>query len=180
MLINTINDIIKKIKNMIKTFEQFISESCSSPNCMLRWTDADKVDYRPLDCFVMKKKNNARKGEYIYRLLFIPMGGVDMPMSKDNDTPISEYIKTCESAINVEDIQDWNTNDGLKTLKFGDHCLLRYPRFEMEKRLDPKRCEENPWHYEVQMYLGGDKFDGVDHKLSSELNLDTIEWCKLN
>lgn len=172
---------------MIKTFEQFISESCSSPNCMLRWTEIDKVDFKKLNTYVVKKKSNARPGEYNYNLLTIPMGGLDMPVrnewSKHDDTPISEYIKTCESAINVEDVQeqDWNSNNDLKSsLKFDDHCLIRYPRFELEQRLDPGRCKEHPWHYEVQMYLGGDKFDGVDHKLSSELNLDTIEWVKLN
>lgn len=172
---------------MIKTFEQFISESCSSPNCMLRWTEIDKVDFKKMNTYVVKKKSNARPGEYNYNLLTIPMGGLDMPVrnkwSKHDDTPISEYIKTCESAINVEDIdeQDWNSNNDLKSsLSFDDYCLLRYPRFEMEQRLDPGRCKEHPWHYEVQMYLGGDKFDGVDHKLSSELDLDTIEWCKLN
>jgi hypothetical protein len=148
---------------------------------MLKWTDADKVDYKKLNTYVLKKKNTARKGEYSFKLITIPMGGVDMPISKHDDTLISDRIKTFESAINVEDVQDWNNNNDLKSsLKFGDHCLLRYPRFEMEKRLDPKRCEENPWHYEVQMYLGGNKFDGVDHDLSSDLDIDTIEWAKLD
>ena len=97
--INTINDIIKKIKNMIKTFEQFISESCSSPNCMLKWTDADKVDYKKLNTYVLKKKNANRKGGYSFIAVTIPFGGLDMPISKRNDTPISEYIKTCEEYI---------------------------------------------------------------------------------
>ena len=166
---------------MIKTFEQFISESCSSPNCMLRWTDADKVDYKILNTYVLKKKSNARKGEYAFNLITIPLGGVDMPVSEHSNTTISEYISKFESAINVEDIQDWNSNNDLKSsLKFSEQCLLRYPRSEQEKRLDPKRCEERPWHYEVQMYLGGNKFDVVRHRLSEYLDIDTIEWCKLN
>lgn len=185
--INNINDIIKKLKNMntIKTFEQFISESCSSPDCMLRWTDVNKVDFKKLNTYVLKRKNTAREGEYTFRVISIPFGGVDMPLKDRNleGITISEYINKCESAINVEDIQDgWNSNEGLKSLlEFDDYILVRYPRFALEKRLDPRRCEENPWHYEVQMYLGGDRIDGVDHKLSSEqLDIDTVEWIKLN
>ena len=169
---------------MIKTFEQFISESCSSPNCMLKWTDADKVDYKKLNTYVLKKKNANRKGGYSFIAVTIPFGGLDMPISKRNDTPISEYIKTCKSAINVNDIQeqDWNSNNDLKSsLTLGESCLIRYPRFEMEKRLDPGRSKENPWHYEVQTYFSGDRFDAVDHELSSEqLDIDTVEWIKLN
>lgn len=167
---------------MIKTFEQFISESCSSPNCMLKWTDADKVDYKKLNSYVLKKKNTARKGGYSFKLVTIPMGGVDMPISEHNDTPISEYINKCEFAINVEDIQDWNSNNDLKSsLNFSDYILIRYPCFALEKRLDPRRCEERPWHYEVQMYLGDDRIDGVHHDLSSEqLDIDTVEWVKLD
>jgi hypothetical protein len=167
---------------MIKTFEQFISESCSSSNCMLSWTEVDGVNFKKLNSYVLKKKNTARKGGYSFKLITIPMGGVDMPMSKHDDTPISEYINKCEFAINVEDIQDWNSNNDLKSsLTFGDSCLIRYPRFEQEKRLDPKRTEEQPYHYEVQLYLGGRQFDDVRNEWASTIeDKDTIEWVKLD
>lgn len=168
---------------MIKTFEQFISESCSSTNCNLKWTEIDKVDFKRLNTYVFRRKSKPRPGEYTFGIISIPFGGIDMPVSKHNDTPICEHIKKYESAVHVEDIDEqyWNSNNDLKKLlDFSDYILVRYPRFALEKRLDPRRCEENPWHYEVQMYLGGDRIDGVDHDLSSEqLDIDTVQWIKL-
>lgn len=169
---------------MIKTFEQFISENCGSTNCNLRWTEIDKVDFKKLNTYVFRGKSKPRPGEYTFGIITIPLGGVDMPVSDLNDTPICEHIKKkYESVINVEDIdeQNWNSNNDLKKLlNFDDYILVRYPRFALEKRLDPRRCEESPWHYEVQMYFAGDRIDAVDHDLSSEqLDIDTVQWIKL-
>ena len=157
---------------MIKSFEQFISEGHISSDSRLNWEPIDRVAFKPYSEYVIKKRNKVVEGKYLYKVEKIPYGGLDEPMSEKHDDIVS--------AININDIQEWHSNNEAKgALKFGDKCLIRYPRFALEKRLDPQRAKEKPYHYEVQMYLGG-KFDTVDHDLSSTLDVDTVEWCKLD
>lgn len=161
---------------MIKTFEQFISESCVSP-IKVNWQKVDSINFEKHKHYVLKKTNKHNKVRYT--TFMASSFGLDVPVEKNSDMTIQDLINKYEFAVNIEETYTddcWRT--GKEGMKDDTYYLVRYPFSDLEKRLDPGRVKEyGGWKYQVVWCPLG-KY-GLD-VLDGYIEIDTFEWVELD
>lgn len=167
---------------MIKTFEQFISESCVSP-IKVNWQKVDSINFEKYKHYVLKKTNKYNKVSYTS--FMVPPFGLDFPVDKEySDMTYEDLINKYEYAINIEETYTddcWRT--GTEGMKDDTYYLIRFPFSDLEKRLDPGRVKQyGGWKYQVEWCCGNHGINGIIDRERSKyaIEIDSFEWIELN
>lgn len=167
---------------MIKTFEQFISESCVSP-IKVNWQKVDSINFEKYKHYVLKRTNKYNKVSYTS--FMVPPFGLDIPVDEEiSDMTYEELINKYEYAINIEETYTddcWRT--GKEGMKAETYYLIRFPYSEQDKRLDPGRVKQyGGWKYQVEWCWGEGGLDTIldRSKRKYAIEIDSFEWIELN